>query len=85
MDLKDTPKEAEFREEIRTWLNTTLEENPHFKISRDFAGTIDDQDWDLRIQWEKILGKDKWLGLTWPIEYGGRGAAPSELLIFHEE
>ena len=85
MDLKDTPKEAEFREEIRTWLNTTLEENPHFKISRDFAGTIDDQDWDLRIQWEKILGKDKWLGLTWPIEYGGRGVSPSELLIFHEE
>lgn len=85
MDLKDSSEEAAFRDEIRTWLNEKLTEFPHFKIARDFSGTIDDQDWDLRIEWEKLLGIDKWLGLAWPKEYGGRGADISKVMIFHEE
>jgi len=85
MDLKDSPQDSDFRLEIRSWLEDTLNAHPQFKLNRDFSGTIDDQDWDLRIEWEKLLGKDKWLGLTWPEQYGGRNASVSQLLIFHEE
>ena len=34
---------------------------------RDRAGTT-------RVEWERILGDDRWVGLSWPEEYGGRGA-----------
>jgi alkylation response protein AidB-like acyl-CoA dehydrogenase len=85
MDLMDTPQDSAFRDEIKTWLQETLNQNTQFRLNKDFAGTIDDQDWELRIEWEKLLGKAKWLGLSWPEEYGGRNASVSQLLIFHEE
>lgn len=85
MDLMDTKEEAAFRDEIQTWMHETLDEYPEFKLDRDFSGTIDDQDWELRIEWEKFLGKAKWLGMSWPKEYGGRGADINKVLIFHEE
>jgi 3-oxocholest-4-en-26-oyl-CoA dehydrogenase alpha subunit len=31
------------------------------------------------------IGRDGWLGLGWPTEYGGQGRSASEQLIFYEE
>ncbi|MGW0838824.1 acyl-CoA dehydrogenase family protein [Streptomyces sp. NPDC002787] len=31
------------------------------------------------------MGKDGWLGLGWPEEYGGRGADPEALFVFYDE
>ncbi|MGH2758863.1 MAG: acyl-CoA dehydrogenase family protein [Actinomycetota bacterium] len=31
------------------------------------------------------LGRDGWLGIGWPVEYGGQGRGPVEQLIFFEE
>jgi hypothetical protein len=31
------------------------------------------------------LGQDGWLGVGWPVEYGGQGRGPVEQLIFFEE
>jgi len=31
------------------------------------------------------LGRDGWLGVGWPVEYGGQGRGPVEQLIFFEE
>ncbi len=31
------------------------------------------------------MGKDGWLTMSWPVEYGGRGASPLEHLIFTDE
>ena len=45
----------------------------------------DDSHWDLRIAWEKELSAGHWLGLTWPKEYGGRGASLIEEIIFEYE
>jgi hypothetical protein len=33
----------------------------------------------------KRLGDDGWLGVGWPVEYGGQGRGPVEQLIFFEE
>jgi alkylation response protein AidB-like acyl-CoA dehydrogenase len=31
------------------------------------------------------MGKDGWLGLGWPTEYGGRGEDPEALFVFYDE
>lgn len=33
----------------------------------------------------KLLGRDGWLGIGWPVEFGGQGRGPVEQLIFFEE
>ncbi|MET7896526.1 acyl-CoA dehydrogenase family protein [Streptomyces mirabilis] len=60
-----------------------------------FAEIIDDEDREeLRRQDEggpvfsrilRRMGKDGWLGLGWPEEYGGRGADPEALFVFYDE
>ena len=38
------------------------------------GGPADETGWDVRIEWERLLGRDRWVGVSWPLEYGGRGA-----------
>ena len=83
MDFTDTPEEAAIRAEVRAWLDEHL--------TGDFAGLggrggpADETAWDVRVEWEKLLGKDRWLGISWPKEYGGRAASFAEQVVFNEE
>jgi alkylation response protein AidB-like acyl-CoA dehydrogenase len=83
MDFTDTPAQAAFRDEVRAWL--------HEHLTGDFAeiggrgGPADENAWDIRVEWERLLGRDRWIGLSWPEEHGGRGADIIEQVIFHEE
>ena len=83
MDFKDTPGEASFREEVRTWLAEHLV-GEFAGIGRG-RGLADDADWDIRIEWERELGRAGWIGLAWPKAYGGRGASLAEQVIFNVE
>jgi alkylation response protein AidB-like acyl-CoA dehydrogenase len=83
MDFTDTPAEAEFRDEVRTWLAEHLVGELATLGGR--GGPADETGWDLRVEWEKLLGADRWLGLSWPEEYGGRGADFAQQVIFNEE
>jgi alkylation response protein AidB-like acyl-CoA dehydrogenase len=83
VDLIDSEKDKIFREEIRNWLETNL--TSEFQNLGGFTGTIDDRHWEVRSAWEKVLGKDKWLGMSWPVEYGGRNASFMEQVIFNQE
>ncbi len=83
MDFRDSPAEAAFRDEIRTWLDEHL--TGEFAAVGGQGGPADETSWDIRVEWEKLLGKDRWLGLAWPTEYGGRGASFAEQVIFNEE
>ena len=75
MDFKDTPEEAAFRKECRDW----LEANHPQPLERG----------EDRIAWGKKWQKKKqeagWSCLTWPKEYGGRGATTMQSIIFNEE
>jgi alkylation response protein AidB-like acyl-CoA dehydrogenase len=77
MDLDFTPAEHAFREEVRTWLteNAPRDERP--------SGGNALREWELA--WQRQQFDAGWAGVAWPKEYGGRGLALLELMIWHEE
>jgi alkylation response protein AidB-like acyl-CoA dehydrogenase len=83
MDFTDTPPEAAFRAEVQSWLAEHLV--GEFAELGGRGGPADETAFDIRVEWEKLLGKDRWLGLSWPEEYGGRGADFAQQIIFSEE
>ena len=83
MNLLDTPAQATCREEIRDWLAEHL--TGEFARHRGVGGPTDDSWWELRLAWERELAAGGWLGITWPVEYGGRGGTLEVELVFLEE
>jgi Acyl-CoA dehydrogenases len=82
MDFKFGEKEEALRKEIREfareelppgWLAVMLEEE-----SRD-------EDWAFAMSISKKLSERGWLTMSWPEEYGGRGASLWEQLVYLEE
>src|ERR1700761_3419541 len=76
MDLTLSPAEAAFRDELRSWLEAN---NP----GREPAG--DEAAFEFRRDWQRKLNRAGWAGVSWPKEYGGRGATLVEQAIFNEE
>src|SRR6201989_3438043 len=80
MELRDTPEEAQFRSELRGWLEANLPEDK--KGSRGGAQRFDDP---FMREWSRKLYEGGYAGLTWPKEYGGAGAPYSFQAILYEE
>ena len=79
MDLRDTPEEAAFRAEVRRW----LEANVPSELSGPRSSEEEyERAWH---RWSRKLAEAGYAGLTWPKEYGGRGAPYSHQAIFLEE
>ena len=83
MDLDIGRGYSEFQDEVRTWLSEHLIRE--FRDHRGVGGPTDDTAWDVRVQWEHELSKGNWLGLTWPVEHGGRGLGLAEEIVFEYE
>src|SRR5437764_6632267 len=77
MDLTPTPSQEAFRAELRDWLEANCEPPP------PFASLPEEVAWGRR--WQARLASARWVGVTWPEEYGGRGAGPLEHFIVQEE
>ncbi|WUI26150.1 acyl-CoA dehydrogenase family protein [Mycobacterium sp. NBC_00419] len=78
-----SPADRDFRDDVRTWLDEHL--TGDFVGTADRGGPDDDDNWELRRAWERELGAGNWLGLSWPLEYGGRGATMTQEIIFAME
>ncbi|MER6023328.1 acyl-CoA dehydrogenase family protein [Streptomyces anulatus] len=80
MDLAYTEAEEEFRRRLREWLAGVLPGLPP-KPSPD--------DWPARraydTTWQRMLYDAGYAGLHWPVDAGGRGATPTQHLIYLEE
>jgi alkylation response protein AidB-like acyl-CoA dehydrogenase len=83
MDFRWSADDEAFREEVRTWLREHLV--GEYATLGSGGGPADETGWDVRMEWERELGKAGWIGLGWPQEYGGRGATITQQLIFNEE
>ena len=80
MDIEISPEDRPFADEVQRWLDTHLV--GEFAEHRGVGGPDDAAGWDVRLRWEKKLAAGRWLGLTWPPEYGGRGATLAQAIIF---
>ena len=77
MDLRDTPEEAAFRQEVREFIAQNVPESSKRRSGRRFE--------DSDREWSRLLGEAGYAGLTWPKEFGGAGAPYSHQAIFLEE
>ncbi len=80
MDLRDTPEEAQFRAELRAWVEANLPEDK--RGGRGGAQRFEDP---FMREWSRALYEAGYVGLTWPKEYGGAGAPHSFQAILYEE
>ncbi len=80
MDLSLDPEEARFAEEARSWL---AEHVPSAARAHDI-GSMDEVVARGR-EWQAQLAAAGWVGIDWPVEYGGRGASPVQVAIFNAE
>ncbi len=76
MDLTFNEAETAFRDELRAWLDA---HDPGVEP------TTEDAHWRWRRDWQRALAADRWAGVHWPPEYGGRGATLTQSAIFFEE
>jgi len=76
MDLTLTPEEEAFRDEVRAWLG---DNHPGEEPDGEEAKFL------FRRAWQRKMHDAGWAGISWPKEYGGRGATLIEQAIFSEE
>ncbi|MFF4523871.1 acyl-CoA dehydrogenase family protein [Streptomyces bluensis] len=78
MDLTLSRADEAFRAEARAWLDAHVpaEPLPSLETEEGFAA---------HRAWEAELAADRWSVVSWPEEYGGRGADIVRWLVFEEE
>ncbi len=80
MDLNLTPTEQTFRDEFRAWLRDN--------VPAPWTGSAgeDGREHNAYLRtWQRTLFEGGWAGISWPREFGGRGASLMEQAIFQEE
>ena len=77
MDLTLTADQEAFRDEFRAWL---ADNHPGPAPDGD-----DSAKFEFERRWQKTLHSDGWAGVSWPKEYGGRGAGLIEQAIYSTE
>jgi len=82
MDLTYTQEQERLREELRAYFARLM------TPERRAALTTTDGEYGNGEAYREVfleLGRDGWLVLSWPEEFGGRGASPLDQLIFTDE
>jgi alkylation response protein AidB-like acyl-CoA dehydrogenase len=78
IDLEFTRAQQRFRAEVRAWMAAHVPKEPLATLEGE-AG------FEQHRAWERTLASGNYGMITWPKEYGGRGANLIEWLIFEEE
>src|SRR5215470_16883787 len=85
MDFADSPEHAAFRAEFRDWLEANLPAEICVDDAADQRVAPDRETLEKRIAWQKKMHAAGWVGISWPKEYGGRGARFMQQVIFDGE
>ena len=80
MDLRFTPEETAFREEVRAFIRDSLPADIRERMRLGYPAGKQDT-----VTWQRILNKKGWAALSWPKEWGGPGWTSIQKMIFLEE
>src|SRR4029077_18534627 len=94
-----TPEQEQFRAEIRRWLAANLTDDLRIEDPTDERVAPDREEFERRRrwvapdretferrrEWQRRMFAAGWVGISWPKEYGGRGATLMEQVIYDEE
>jgi alkylation response protein AidB-like acyl-CoA dehydrogenase len=67
----------DFREEFRSWLSA--HPPPAIGVATTRAEA------EVLREWQRTLHSGGWVGIHWPVEYGGRGATTTQIAIYNQE
>jgi alkylation response protein AidB-like acyl-CoA dehydrogenase len=82
MDYRYPPDTLAFRHEVRQWLQDNLDDDLRGLGSR---GAPSSEDLDALRKWNRKLADAGYAAISWPVEYGGRGAGVMEQVVLAEE
>lgn len=100
MQWTDTPEQAQFRQEVRTFIKERFPKNYRPDTRREQSLEPEDvhgYDWpadrrsedperrEAAMEWVRALAERGWVAPHWPREYGGAGLGVIEHFIFTEE
>jgi alkylation response protein AidB-like acyl-CoA dehydrogenase len=85
MDFEYSAEQQAFRKEFRGWLEAHLPPDLCLDDPADDRVASNRETFERRRAWQKTMHAANWVGITWPREYGGRGAGLIERIIWDEE
>ncbi len=80
MDLRFTPEEVAFRDEVRAFIRDSLPADIRERMRLGYGPRKEDT-----VAWQRILNKRGWAAISWPKEWGGPGWTSVQKMIFLEE
>jgi alkylation response protein AidB-like acyl-CoA dehydrogenase len=80
MDLRFTPEEIAFREEVRAFIRDNLPKDIRDRLRLGHPASKQDI-----VTWQRILNARGWAAINWAKEWGGPGWTPVQRMIFLEE
>lgn len=79
---EEPERPAALRVEVRSWLADHQDQGLPLEYAQEPFGHERTEAED---RWIDVLREGRWLCLSWPEEYGGRGLGPAEALVVEEE
>jgi pimeloyl-CoA dehydrogenase large subunit len=80
MDLRFTPEENAFRDEMRTFFRENIPQEVRARLGQ--GRHVGKSEW---VASQKVLNAHGLATPHWPVQYGGRGWSPIQLYIYNEE
>src|SRR5215813_3652306 len=80
MDLRFTPDESAFRDEVRAFIRDNLPAEIRDRMRLGYSPRKEDT-----VAWQRILNKKGWAAMSWPKQHGGPAWSSIQKMIFLEE
>jgi len=79
VDFAESTEQREFRLKARAWIARNVADLPHRNPTSQQEREVNSR-W-----WQERMFADGWAGMSWPVEFGGKGVTPAEDSIFNAE
>jgi alkylation response protein AidB-like acyl-CoA dehydrogenase len=85
MDLNLSPSELKFRDAFRAWLIPNVPKDWDSRRGEPAQAQSMEERFEFLKRWQRTMYEAGWAGVSWPKQYGGRGASLMEQVIFWQE